>query len=83
MARQARGAVFMCVAAVTLGPGSVLILLADPFLYQEAIIWSIAGVMLAVNFYWRWLHSNNTRYLVLTVVFCIFAAGARPTTVLV
>ena len=83
MARQARGAVFMCVAALTLGPGSVLILLADPFLYQEAIVWSIAGVMLAVNFYWRWLHSDNTRYLALTVVFCIFAAGARPTTVLV
>jgi hypothetical protein len=83
MARQARGAVFMCVAAVTLGPGSVLILLADPFLYQEAIVWSIAGVMLAVNFYWRWLHSDNTRHLALTVVFCIFAAGARPTTVLV
>jgi hypothetical protein len=83
MARQARGAVFMCVAAVTLGPGSVLILLADPFLYQEAIVWSIAGVMLAVNFYWRWLHGNNTRYLALAVVFCIFAAGARPTTILV
>ena len=83
MAQQVRGAVFMCVAAVTLGPGSVLILLADPFLYQEAIVWSIAGVMLAVNFYWRWLHSSNTRYLALTVVFCIFAAGARPTTVLV
>ena len=83
MARQARGAVFMCVAALTLGPGSVLILLADPWLYEEAIVWSIAGVMLAVNFYWRWLHSNNTRYLVLAVVFCIFAAGARPTTLLV
>jgi hypothetical protein len=83
MARQARGAVFMCVAAVTLGPGSVLILLAHSFLYQEAIVWSIAGVMLAVNFYWRWLHSNNTRYLALAVVFCIFAASARPTTVLV
>ena len=83
MARQARGAVFMCVAALTLGPGSVLILLADPFLYQEAIVWSIAGVMLAINFYWRWLHSNNMRHLGLAIVFCIFAAGARPTTVLV
>ena len=83
MAQQARGAVFMCVAALTLGPGSVLILLADPWLYLEAIVWSIAGVMLAVNFYWRWLHSNNTRYLALTVVFCIFAASARPTTILV
>jgi len=83
MARQSRGAAFMCVAAFTLGPGSVLILLADPFLYQEAIVWSIAGVMLAVNFFWRWLHSKNGRYLVLSIVFCIFAAGARPTTVLV
>ncbi len=83
MAQQVRGAVFMCVAALTLGPGSVLILLADPWVYQEAIVWSIAGVMLAVNFYWRWLHSNNTRYLALAVVFCIFAASARPTTLLV
>jgi len=83
MERQTRGAVFMCVAALTLGPGSVLILLADPFLYQEAIVWSIAGVMLAVNFFWRWLHSNNKRYLTISIVFCIFAAGARPTTVLV
>ncbi len=83
MAQQVRGAVFMCVAALTLGPGSVLILLADPWLYQEAIVWSIAGVMLAVNCYWRWLHSNNARFLALAVVFCIFAASARPTTLLV
>ena len=83
MERQTRGAVFMCVAALTLGPGSVLILLADPWLYQEAFVWSIAGVMLAVNFFWRWLNSKNRRYLTLSIVFCIFAAGARPTTVLV
>jgi energy-coupling factor transporter transmembrane protein EcfT len=39
--------------------------------------------MLAVNCYWRWLHSNNARFLALAVVFCIFAASARPTTLLV
>ena len=83
MAHQLRGVVFMCVAALALGPGSVLVLLADPWLYQEAIVWSIAGVMLAVNCYWRWLHSSNNRYLASSVFFCIFAAGARPTTVLV
>jgi hypothetical protein len=83
IAHQLRGVVFMCVAALALGPGSVLVLLADPFVYQEAIVWSIAGVMLAVNCYWRWLHNGNNRYLGLTVFFCIFAAGARPTTVLV
>jgi hypothetical protein len=73
----------MCVAALVLGPGSVLVILADPWLYQEAIVWSIAGVMLAVNCYWRWLHNGNNRYLASSVFFCIFAAGARPTTVLV
>jgi hypothetical protein len=52
-------------------------------LYQEAIVWSIAFVMLAVNCYWRWLHSDNNRCLWLSVFFCIFAAGARPTTVFV
>jgi hypothetical protein len=83
MAHQLRGVVFMCVAALALGPGSVLVLLADPYLYYEAILWSIAGVMLALNCYWRWLHSDNNRYLGLSVFFCIFAAGARPTTVFV
>ena len=83
MAHQLRGVVFMCVAALVLGPGSVLVLLADPWLYQEAIVWSIAGVMLAVNCYWRWLHSGNNRYLGFSVFFCIFAAGARPTGVFV
>jgi hypothetical protein len=83
MTRQLRGVVFMCIAALALGPGSVLVILADPFLYQEAIVWSIAFVMLAVNCYWRWLHSDNNRYLWFSVLFCIFAAGARPTIVLV
>ena len=83
IAHQLRGVVFMCVAALALGPGSVLVLLADPFVYQEAIVWSIAGVMLAVNCYWRWLHSDNNRYLWFSVFFCIFAAVARPTTVFV
>jgi hypothetical protein len=83
MTRQLRGVVFMCIAALALGPGSVLVILADPWLYQEAIVWSIAGVMLALNCYWRWLHSDNNRYLGLSVFFCIFAAGARPTTVFV
>ena len=83
MAHQLRGVVFMCVAALALGPGSVLVLLADPRLYQEAILWSIAGVMLAINCFWRWLHNGNNRYLASSVFFCIFAAGARPTTVLV
>jgi hypothetical protein len=83
IAHQLRGVVFMCVAALALGPGSVLVLLADPWLYQEAILWSIAGAMMAVNCYWRWQHSSNNRYLASSVFFCIFAAGARPTTVLV
>ena len=83
MLHHLRGGVFMCVAALALGPGSVLVILTDPWLYQEAIVWSIAGVMLAINCYWRWLHNGNNRYLASSVFFCIFAAGARPTTALV
>ncbi len=83
IANQLHGVVFMSVAALALGPGSVLVLLADPFVYQEAILWSIAGVMLAVNCYWRWLHSGNIRYLKYSIFFCVLATGARPTTVFV
>lgn len=83
MVFRLRGAIFMCVAATTLGPGSVLVLLADPWQYQEAILWAIAGVMVAVNCYWRWLTNADTRLLALSCVSCIFAAGARPSSLLV
>ncbi len=83
MRDRLRGVVFMCIAAVTLGPGSLLVLLADPYVYPEAIVWSVAFVALAVNFFWRWLQGGNPRHLGFSLLCCVLAAGARPTTLAV
>lgn len=83
MRGRLRGVIFMCSAAVTLGPGSLLVLLADPYVYQEAIVWSLAFVALAVNFFWRWLRRGNPRRLGFSLLCCVLAAGARPTTLAV
>ena len=79
--RQAN--VFMAIAAVALGPGSVMVFLADPYVYQEAIIWSVALVLVAINLFWRWSTGGSTRLLLGTALACTFAAGARPTTMFV
>ncbi len=75
--------VFMGIAAVALGPGSVLVLLADPYVYQEAIIWSVAFVMVAVNLFWRWWNGGPNVLLAATVLACTAAAGTRVTTMFV
>lgn len=75
--------VFMGIAAVALGPGSVLVLLADPYVYQEAIIWSVAFVMLAINLFWRWWNGGPNVLLVATALACTAASGTRVTTTFV
>ena len=79
--RQAN--VAMAIAVVTLGPGSVLVFLADPYVYQEAIIWSVALVLVAINLFWRWYHGGSNHLLIGVALGCTFAAGARPTTMFV
>ena len=79
--RQAN--VFMAIAAVALGPGSVVVFLADPHVYQEAIIWSVALVLVAITLFWRWSTGGSNRLLIGVALACTFAAGARPTTMLV
>ena len=75
--------VFMAIAAAALGPGSVLVFLADPYVYQEAIIWSVALVLVAVDLFWRWSTGGPNHLLIGAALACIFAAGARPTTMFV
>lgn len=64
--------------ALALGPGSTLLLLARPAVYEEAIAWGVAFFLLTLNHVWAW-HSRETRSLVPAVVFGILAANARPT----
>ena len=69
---------FIAVAAVVLGPGSALMLVSDAYVYQEAILWSIAGVMVGINLFWRWWVDRRDRQFVGVVLAFTFAAGARP-----
>ena len=73
----------MVLVALTLGPGSVLLLIFDPYVYQESIMWSVAGVLVAANLYWRWVHDRRTWQVVGMAVACACSAGSRPTTAFV
>lgn len=73
----------MVLVALTLGPGSVLFLIFDPYVYQESIMWSVAGVLVAANLYWRWVHERRTWQIIGIAVACACSAGSRPTTAFV
>jgi hypothetical protein len=76
-------AIAMVLVALTLGPGSVLVLIFDPYVYQEAIMWSVAGVLVATNLYWRWVNERRTWQIIGVAVACACSAGSRPTTAFV
>ncbi len=74
-----RNAVFLVFGALALGPASVLIVLAQPFVYQEAIAWSVAGICLFANMFWRWSRTRSSWALGIGVLALIAAANSRPT----
>ncbi|MFM8857781.1 MAG: hypothetical protein ACKOI2_11390, partial [Actinomycetota bacterium] len=73
----------MMSAAILIGPAGLLMLLIDPYVYQESIAWSIAGTMIAVNFFWRWWHFRSDHLLLLATFAMVIASGARPTSAFV
>lgn len=73
---------FMLCVALILGPGSNLMLIFDPYIYQESIMWSLAGFLLAINFYWRWVHERRSWQITGMILACAASAASRPTTVL-
>jgi hypothetical protein len=79
-AAQPRAAVlgYAIVGALVLGPGSSLMFLTRPAVYEEAIAWAIACFLIAVNQVWAWL-AREVRSLVPAMIFSIGAANARPT----
>lgn len=76
-------AVFMVLAAVVLGPGGLLMLASDPYVYQESIMWSVAGTMVAANLFWRWWSESLDRQFLGALLALVVAAGSRPTAALV
>lgn len=69
---------YAAVAAATLGPGSVLLFVVRPAVFEEAAAWGVAFVLLALNHVWSW-SARSARSLVPAVLFGVAAANARPT----
>ena len=69
---------YFIIGAIALGPGGTLMFVTRPAVYEEAIAWSVAFMLLALNHVWAW-HSRERRSLVPAVVFAMAAANARPT----
>lgn len=74
---------FMAMAAIVLGPGSVLMLNSDAYVYQEAIMWATAGMIVGVNLFWRWWVERKDRQFAGAMIALVLAAGSRPTAALV
>lgn len=69
---------YVVLAGLALGPGSSLIILSRPAVYEEAIAWAVAFLLLTFNHTWAWL-AGDTRRLAPAVLFAVAAGNARPT----
>lgn len=69
----------MVSAALLIGPAGLLLLLMDPYVYQESLAWSVAGVLVAVNLLLRWWQSRSANLLLYATAALVFASGARLT----
>jgi hypothetical protein len=72
------GLAYALAGALALGPGGSLLFVIRPAVYEEAIAWGVAFVLLALNHVWAWC-AREARSLVPAVLFGIAAANARPT----
>ncbi len=70
---------YAAAGALALGPGSTLLFVTRPAVYEEAIAWGLAFIMFTLDRVAAWYRTNTRRDLILAVVFGIAAANARPT----
>ena len=73
---------YFIAAAAALGPGGSLLFLTRAAVYEEAIAWGVAFVLLAFNHVWAW-RSGERRSVTPAVLFAVAAANARPTAAVV
>lgn len=71
---------YFALVALALGPGSTLVFLSRPGVFEEAMAWGIAFTLLAANHAWKWQQGLTTR-LWPVVLFAVAAGNARPTAV--
>jgi hypothetical protein len=73
---------YAALAAGALGPGSSLLFVSRPAVFEEAAAWGVAFTLLAMNQVWAWA-SRERRTLLPAIVLGIAAASSRPTAALV
>lgn len=67
--------------AISLGPGSVLLMLARPAMYEESIAWGTALALVGIYCFLRWWAQRRLRWAFCVLVSMVAAANARPTAV--
>ncbi len=70
--------VFAVLACLSLGLGGIPLTLARVAVYNEAIVWCMALLMVTINLLWRWAMFRDHRLLVLAAVTGTLASNARP-----
>ncbi len=68
-------------AAVLLGPGSVLVFLARGRVYEEAITWCAAFLLVTLNLIYRWSLTKRTGMLVGAIATASLATLSRPSAI--
>ena len=67
------------VAILMAGPGNLLFQVTRPAVYEEAIAWSVAFLLLTFVFVSKFLSSFEYKYLHISTVFMVCAVNSRPT----
>lgn len=76
--RWLSGAMFVA-ATVAVGPGSLLLQVMRPAVFEEAIAWSASLAAVGLLFFVRWVSSRRVIELGLATVAFTLSANARPT----
>ena len=61
------------------GPGNLLLQITRPAVYEEAIAWSVAFLMLTIIFVVKFFECFEIKYIYASTVFMVMAANSRPT----
>ena len=72
---------WLVVTGVLLGPGSLLIFSAKARVYEEAVVWCAAFVILTLNFIYRWSINHSDRLLWAALLTGTLSALSRPSAI--
>ena len=74
-----RPVAFIGFVGLALGPSGILLQIARPTVYEEAIAWAVAFCCLAFYCFLRWWAAPSMRWLVVLGAALVLGANSRPT----